>query len=176
MEDKKNEQPRGENGGTRISVRPGNFMPRDNAQTNADNAPRNGGKHKNRNRRRRGGNRPQPNGEQPNGAQPQNERPQQNGEQAANRNENRDGRGQNRRRRGVHPDRGQEREPHRKHPVRDPQRRRAPALEIRPAVSGVPGQTGREVIRPSFRNSPGRTPGPRPWTTDPAQKTTARSC
>ena len=98
MEDKKNEQPRGENGGTRISVRPGNFMPRDNAQTNAENAPRNGGKHKNRNRRRRGGNRPQQNGDQPNGAQPQNERPQQNGAQTTDRNDNREGRGQNRRR------------------------------------------------------------------------------
>ena len=53
-EERKNDQTRGENGGTPISVRPGNFMPpRDQSgQQNADNAPRNGGKNRNRRRRR----------------------------------------------------------------------------------------------------------------------------
>ncbi len=55
-EEKRNDQARGENGGTPISVRPGNFMPRgQNGQQNADNAPRNGGKNRNRRRRRGGG-------------------------------------------------------------------------------------------------------------------------
>ena len=63
-EQKRNDQPRGENGGAPISVRPGNFMPpRDQSgQQNADNAPRGGGK--NRNRRRRHG---RPQGDRPAG-------------------------------------------------------------------------------------------------------------